>query len=347
MKDKQDKIFLQALQGKTFKRPPFWMMRQAGRYLPEYQAVRARTGGFLNLVYNSEMAAEVTMQPLRRFDMDAAILFSDILVVPHALGLDLKFAEGEGPTLPPIRDVASVPEFHQGRFDETLSPIYETIRQIHRAFNAEDMTDKTLIGFAGAPWTVACYMVEGRGSRDFLHVKGWAYRDPDGFSRLIELLTQATIRYLDGQIRAGAEAVQLFDSWAGVLDDRHFQSWVIEPTITIIEAIRKTHPEIPVIGFPRGAGPKYVDYVAQTGVDGISIDPNIPPEWATALQKKATVQGNLDPVCLLQGGAELDYAIDHILTHLASGPYIFNLGHGIHKDTPISHVERLVARLRG
>jgi len=342
-----EKPFLQALAGKSSSHTPLWFMRQAGRYLPEYREVREKAGGFLKLAFNPELATEVTMQPIRRFGMDAAILFSDILVVPMMLGQDVAFAQGEGPVLKPIRSVEDIPVLTQSDFEKTVTPIAETIGLIRDKLTSESFSDTALIGFAGAPWTVACYMVEGGGSRDFLHTKRWAYADPEGFSRLIREITEATVLYLERQVEAGAEALQLFDSWAGILDEEQFKRWVIEPTRYIMKRLRLSCPDIPVIGFPRGAGNFYQEYAQKTDVDALSLDSQVPLHWAAnVLQKIKPVQGNLDPVCLLAGGDALVSATEKILDELSQGPFIFNLGHGIIKETPPAHVEQLVKIIR-
>lgn len=342
------KPVLEVLRGKVQKTPPVWLMRQAGRYLPQYREIRARQGGFMDLVMSPDLAAEVTMQPIRAFGMDAAILFSDILVIPHALGQSVTFAEGEGPRLDPLRESAALARLSQVRFGETLAPVCETVRLTRAALTREGFDKTALIGFSGAPWTLACYMVEGGGSRDFLNVKQWAYQDPGGFGDLIDVLTQAVIDYCNMQIEAGAEIIQIFDSWAGVLDHTLFARWVIRPTREIVESLRARHPDIPVIGFPRGAGRMALDYAQITKVSGLSIDPQIAPKWAaTVFQPVVPVQGNLDPSCLRAGGVALEAAVEDILAHLSQRPFIFNLGHGIIKDTPPAHVADLVGMIRG
>jgi uroporphyrinogen decarboxylase len=337
------KPFLRALRGEACERPPFWLMRQAGRYLPEYRAMRAKAGSFLDLCFNPELAEEVTLQPLRRYGMDAAILFSDILVVPHALGQPLDYVEGEGPRLDPVRSAEDLARLSAERLHERLAPVYETVDRLSRSLPAET----ALIGFAGSPWTVACYMVEGGGSKEFAQVKAWAYRDPDGFSALIDMLVAATVDYLSAQIAAGAEAVQLFDSWAGVLPAPQFRRWVVEPTARIVTALRAGHPDVPVIGFPRGAGLLYAEYADATGVDALGLDTAVPPEWAAlTLQTRLTVQGNLDPIMLVAGGEALSAAARNVLEALAGGPFVFNLGHGVVQSTPPKHVGQLAALLR-
>lgn len=337
------KPMLAALAGEVRARPPFWLMRQAGRYLPEYRELRAKAGSFLDLCYNPDFAVEVTLQPLRRYGMDAAILFSDILVVPHALGQPLAYLEGEGPKLDPVRNVEDLKRLSRDRFHETLAPVYETVRRLSTAI--PDGT--TLIGFAGAPWTIACYMVEGAGSKEYAHVKRWAYGDPAGFGQLIDLIVEVTADYLCRQIEAGAEVVQLFDSWAGVLPVAEFRRWVIEPTRRIVALVKAKHPNTPVIGFPRGAGHAYEEYVAEARVDAVGLDTTVPPAWAAqTLQTRLPVQGNLDPIMLAAGGKALETATRDILEALAGGPFVFNLGHGVIQSTPPQHVADLTRILR-
>jgi len=337
------KAFLRALSGETVTPPPFWLMRQAGRYLPEYREVRAKANGFLDLCYTPEKATEVTLQPLRRFGFDAAILFSDILVVPDALGQNVAFREGEGPVLTPVRSAEQIAALSIDGFQNHLKPVFETVKRLSKAIPPTT----ALIGFAGAPWTVATYMVEGSGSKDFMETKKLAYSQPRVFKGLIDLLVQATGDYLVAQIDHGAEAVQLFDSWAGALPEEEFGKWVIEPTRQLVERIKSERPGVPVIGFPRGAGALYLPYVERTGVDAVSLDTGIPLLWAAeTLQPKVTVQGNLDPVMLIAGGEALDNAIDHVLKTLSRGPFIFNLGHGILPSTPPENVARLAARVK-
>lgn len=341
------KPILDVLNGHTPSMPPVWMMRQAGRYLPEYMELRGKAGSFLDLVYNPDFAAEVTMQPIRRFGMDAAILFSDILVIPQALGQGLAFKAGEGPVLPPVRTSEDFQGFYDVDIHKTLSPIYQTIKNVRAMLRDEGYDQTALIGFAGAPWTVACYMVEGRGSRDFINTKRWAYADPDGFDALIDLVTQATADYLIAQADAGAEALKLFDSWAGILDEMLFERYVIGPAQKIMAAIRAKHPDIPVIGFPRGGGVMYPRYVTQTGVSAVALDQTLPADWAADhVQTLCPVQGNLEPFCLLAGGTALEKEVKRIKSVLGKGPFIFNLGHGIHKETPIAHVEKMLDVLR-
>ncbi len=333
---------LETLRGKIADRKPVWLMRQAGRYLPEYRALRAEKGGFLELVYDSEAAAEITLQPIRRFGFDGAILFSDILIVPHALGQDLQFLAGEGPHLSPrLVDVALeslTPAPHH--FD----PIYETVRLCRQQLPA----DVTMLGFAGSPWTVATYMVAGQGSKDHHVARTMAYGDPVAFGAIIDAIIESSITYLSGQIEAGAEAVQLFDSWAGSLSPAQFERWVIEPTVRIVDAVRARHPDIPIIGFPKGAGGKLPAYARETGVDALGVDETVDPFWANReLPEGLPVQGNLDPLLLIAGGEQLDKGAEQVLKAFEGRPHVFNLGHGIDKTTPIANVERLLAIVRG
>ncbi len=332
---------LDCLQGRKSAVPPVWFMRQAGRYLSEYRALRAEKGGFLDLVYDSEAACEVTLQPIRRFGFDGAILFSDILIVPHAMGQKLEFLAGEGPKLSPPLAESELSDLQadQTRYD----PIYETVRLCRNQLSP----DVTMLGFAGSPWTVATYMVAGEGSRDQHDARAMAYRDPTKMSAIIGAIVDQTISYLRGQIEAGAEAVQLFDSWAGSLAPDEFDRWVIEPNARIVAALKQSHRDIPVIGFPKGAGEKLPRYAQRTGVDAIGLDETIDPQWAhAALPDGMPVQGNLDPLLLLAGGEQLDAAIVHILESLKDRPHIFNLGHGIDRRTPIEHVEQALSTLR-
>jgi uroporphyrinogen decarboxylase len=335
------KPLLATLKGERQDIPPVWLMRQAGRYLPEYRALRAEKGGFLALVNDSEAAAEVTLQPIRRFGFDGAILFSDILMVPNALGQALSFGVGEGPALaPPLVNhaLASLqPDL------TILDPVYVTVARVAAALPAET----TFLGFAGSPWTVATYMVAGHGSRDQSETRRYAYADPDAFAEIIDAIVDCTVDYLSRQIEAGVEAVQLFDSWSGSLSPAQFERWVIAPNAAIVAAIHERHPGVPVIGFPKGAGEKLPAYARGTGVDAVGVDETIDPEWAAAnLPAGMPVQGNLDPLALIAGGATLDSAIDRVLAAFAGRPHVFNLGHGILQDTPIGHVEALLARVR-
>ncbi|MBV8118957.1 MAG: uroporphyrinogen decarboxylase [Alphaproteobacteria bacterium] len=332
------KPLLRALAGEIVVPPPWWLMRQAGRYLPEYRAVRGRVRSFVELCLNPALASELTLQPVRRFGMDAAILFSDILLLPYALGQALDFREGEGPVLDPVSDRHGVARLASTPALPRLEAVLETVRQVRAALGART----ALIGFAGAPWTVATYMVEGGGSRDFRRVKGWAYRDPRGFGELIDLLTEATTEFLAAQIAAGAEVVQLFDSWAGVLPDREFARWVIEPTARIVSEIKRRHPDCPVIGFPRGAGVLYERYVNETCVAAVSLDTTLPADFACRkLGSHVALQGNLDPVLLLTGGDSLARAVGQLCHSFAGMRWVFNLGHGVLPETPPENVAAL------
>lgn len=336
-----EKPILSVLRGAVPSTPPVWFMRQAGRYLPEYRALRAEKGGFLDLVYEEASAAEVTLQPLRRFGFDGAILFSDILIVPHAMGQTLTFTAGEGPRLSPRMDEEPL---------SSLTPVPERLQAIYRTVatvKADLPPAATLIGFAGSPWTVATYMVAGEGSKEQASARLMAYGNRLRFQELIDEIVRVTADYLAGQVAAGAEAVQLFDSWAGSLAPAEFERWVIEPTRTLVEALRERCPGVPVIGFPKGAGAKLPDYARLTGVDAVGLDETVDPAWAhRALPEGLPVQGNLDPMALLAGGAPLTDAIRRIKSELADRPHIFNLGHGISKDTPIAHVEAALTEIR-
>ena len=335
------KPLLDVLKGSKADTPPIWLMRQAGRYLPEYRALRAEKGGFLALATDPEAAAEVTLQPIRRFGFDGAILFSDILMVPWALGQDLSFGVGEGPRLAPalvdtaLAALEAVPE--------RLDPVYATVAKVAAALPPET----TFLGFAGSPWTVATYMVAGQGSKDQGETRRAAYRDPQAFAEIIDAIAAMTVDYLSAQIENGVEAVQLFDSWAGSLSPAQFERWVIAPNAAIVAGLKARHPDTPIIGFPKGAGGKLPAYARETGVHALGLDETVDPLWADAnLPKHMPVQGNLDPLALIAGGAALDEAIDRVLAAFADRPHIFNLGHGILPDTPIEHVEALLARVR-
>jgi uroporphyrinogen decarboxylase len=332
---------LAVLRGERRDPPPVWLMRQAGRYLPEYRELRASKGGFLELCYDPESAAEVTLQPIRRFGFDGAILFSDILVIPHALGQELSFTTGEGPRLtPPLKDAAlealrTAPE--------RLSPIYETVRRVAAALPPET----TFLGFAGAPWTVATYMVAGEGSKDHADARALAYRDPAAFHAIIDAIVDATIIYLGGQIAAGVHAVQIFDSWAGSLAPAEFERWVTAPTVRIVDALHARYPDIPVIGFPKGAGGRLAAYAREVRPDAIGLDETVDPAWAdSVLPKGLPVQGNLDPLALLAGGVALEEGATRIRKAFANRPHVFNLGHGITPQVPVAHVERLLELVR-
>jgi uroporphyrinogen decarboxylase len=337
------KKLLNVLAGKHETVPPIWLMRQAGRYLPEYRMVREKAGGFLDLCFNPELAAEVTLQPVRRFGFDAAILFSDILVVPLALGRKVEFQVGEGPKLEPL-DAAGLSGLRETIDTRVVAPVYETVRRVKALLG----NNTALIGFCGAPWTVATYMIAGGATPDQAPARLLAYRDPDNFVQLINRLVEASVEYLVGQLEAGAEVVQIFDTWAGVLGPNQFERWCIAPTQKIVEGVRRRIPVAKIIGFPRGAGAMALPYVEMTGVSAIGID------WAferaiarDTLQPRVPVQGNVDPLALLAGGTALDREVDDVMKELGSGPLIFNLGHGILPETPIAHVERMLKRVRG
>ncbi len=324
--------------------PPIWLMRQAGRYLPEYRAIRDKSGSFLDLCFNPKCAAEVTLQPIRRFGFDAAILFSDILVVPHALGQHVNFEEGIGPKLDPLQDPAAIARLRRDIDQARLEPVYEAIERVRSELPAQ----VALLGFCGAPWTVATYMIAGGGSADQLPARLFAYRFPDAFGQLIDILVEASAGYLIRQFTAGVDAVQVFDSWAGVLPAAEFRRWCIEPCARIATAVRKKIPQAKIIGFPRGAASELGRYLDDVAVDAISLDWTVELGFAREhVQSRRPVQGNLDPLALLVGGTALDRSIDAILEAFSSGPFIFNLGHGILPETPIAHVERLVTRVRG
>lgn len=334
---------LKALQGQQSDKPPIWLMRQAGRYLPEYRETRKEAGSFLDLCYSPELAHRVTMQPIVRFQFDAAILFSDILVVPDALGQKVSFVEGQGPVLEALEDRDAILALKREGFAERLAPVFETVRLLDRSL--EDET--TLIGFCGAPWTVATYMIGGRGSPDQAAARSMAYREPETFQILIDLLVDVSAQYLLAQVDAGAQVLQIFDSWAGNLPEGEFRRWCIEPNRKIVEKVRAARNDTPIIGFPRGAGPLYRAFVEETGVNGVSCDTSLPLAYIRdELQPLATVQGNLDPLLLVAGGEALDRRVDEICDALSGGPFIFNLGHGIVPQTPPEHVARLVERVR-
>ena len=336
--------FIDVLSGRRKGVPPIWMMRQAGRYLPEYRAVRAQAGGFLDLCFTPELAAEVTLQPIRRFGFDAAIIFSDILVIPYALGRDVRFEAGEGPRLDPLDTPEKINTLARQADFKKLEPVYEALRRVRSALAPE----VALIGFCGAPWTVATYMVAGQGTPDQGPARMIAYQHPDAFAKIIDALVENSIEYLLGQLKAGADALQIFDTWAGILPPREFARWSIEPTRRIVAGIRAKVADAKIIGFPRGAGALLADYVDATNVDAVSIDWTAEPRSIRErVQSKVAVQGNLDPLALIAGGGSLDRAIDDVLANYAAGRLIFNLGHGILPETPIAHVERMVKRVRG
>jgi uroporphyrinogen decarboxylase len=336
------KPILEVLSGKRQSVPPVWFMRQAGRYLPEYRALRVRAGSFLKLCFTPELAAEITLQPIRRFGFDAAILFSDILVVPHALGRSVSFETGEGPRLKPL-DISDVDALRTEADAAVLAPVYETVRLVKRDLP----TGVALVGFCGAPWTVATYMIAGRGTPDQAPARMFAYRAPEAFARLIDILVDVSSDYLVEQIKAGAEAIQIFDTWAGVLPPREFLRWCVDPVRRIIEKVRREVPDAKIIGFPRGCGASLTTYLDQVPINAVGLDWAAEPAFVRQhVQSRAAVQGNLDPLVLLAGGDALDLAIDDVLANFAAGPFIFNLGHGILPETPIAHVEQTLRRVR-
>lgn len=340
------KPLLRALSGEAVWPPPAWLMRQAGRYLPEYRELRAQAGDFVTLCTTPELAAEVTLQPIRRYGMEAAILFSDILMVPWALGQPLRFAEGEGPLLEPLRDADSIAALDPSVVAARAAPIMETVARV-RAGLAAEAPRTTLIGFAGGCFTVACYMLEGRGSKEFPAARGLAYADPALFGRLIRTLQEASVEYLVAQVEAGAEALMIFDSWAGMLSPSQFRRWVIEPTASITRALKRRCPGVPLIGFPRLAGPLLADYAARAGVDATAMDTGMDPRWAAqAVPAGMALQGNLDPLALVAGGAALEAEARSILAAMRGRPYVFNLGHGIVPQTPPENVTALMRILR-
>jgi uroporphyrinogen decarboxylase len=335
---------LDVLNGRRVAQPPVWMMRQAGRYLPEYRELRSQAGSFLDLCFNPEMAAEVTLQPIRRFGFDAAILFSDILVIPHALGQTVTFAVGEGPQLTPLADESAIDRLPFEVDQTVLAPVYDTVRRVKKSLDPA----VALLGFCGAPWTVATYMIAGHGTPDQAPARLFAYREPKAFQKLVDRLVVNSIDYLRRQIDAGADAVQLFDTWAGVLPPEEFSRWCIEPAARIVEGLRRLVPDAKVIGFPRGAGAGLVDYIDRVPVNGVSVDWMANRNTVKALiQSRVAIQGNLDPLALLAGGDALDRAVDRILNDFSAGPFIFNLGHGIVPETPIANVEQMLRRVRG
>ena len=337
----RERPLLAVLRGERRDPPPVWLMRQAGRYLPEYRELRAQKGGFLDLCYDPDSAAEVTLQPIRRFGFDGAILFSDILVIPHAMGQHLSFTAGEGPRLDP--PLSQAPLSSLVPRPERLEPVYETVRRVAAALPAHT----TFLGFAGAPWTVATYMVAGEGSKDHAAARIMAYREPEAFAELIERIVEITVDYLCGQIDAGVHAVQIFESWAGSLAPDQFERWVIEPTRTIVRTVKARRPGVPVIGFPKGAGGKLAAYAEGTMVDALGIDETVDPLWAdSVLPPGLPVQGNLDPLALLTGGEALESAVRRIRQAFAARPHVFNLGHGILPQVPVDHVERLLELVR-
>jgi uroporphyrinogen decarboxylase len=339
-----ERRFLLPLRGQAISPPPIWLMRQAGRYLPEYREVRAKAGSFLNLCYSPELAAEVTLQPIRRYGFDASILFADILIVPDALGQKVAFVEGEGPKLDPIRSVAGLKCLDRSKAETKYKIIAETVARLR-----QDLPNETaLIGFCGAPWTVATYMVEGAGSKDQAAARLWAYQDRDGFQQLIDLLVDASVDYLSLQVEAGADALQIFDSWAGSLPENEFNQWVVEPTRKIRAALKARFPNVPVIGFARGSGVQNLAYGQRSGVDALSCETEMPLSFMreTLAGAGMPVQGNLDPLLLVSGGAALEARVREIVETMRGVPFIFNLGHGIVPQTPPENVGKLVSLVR-
>jgi len=338
------KPLISALTGQAGSPVPIWLMRQAGRYLPEYRRTRAKAASFLEFCFTPDLAVEASLQPIRRYGLDGAILFSDILVLPHALGRKVEFVEGKGPVLEPLRSPEELDRLTLPAVRENLAPVFETLRRMRR----ELPKDVTLIGFAGAPWTVACYMVEGKGGGDFQGARRLAYRAPEMFARLIDLLSDATIDYLSAQVEAGAEALQVFDSWAGCLAEAELRRWSLAPLARIVAALKQRHPSVPVILFPRGAGVLYRDFALASGAAALSLDSSLPLAWAAEeLQPRTALQGNLDPLLLVEGGEAMRQGAERILRILGNGPFVFNLGHGVLPDTPPEHVAELVDLVRG
>lgn len=339
--DRTECKILEVLKGKTFDVPPIWMMRQAGRYLPEYRELRKKAGSFLNLCYTPKMAAEVTLQPIKRFGFDAAILFSDILVIPDAMGRTVRFVEGEGPKLDPI-SVEEIPQLKDDEKIEHLDCVMETVSIVR-----SKLSDETaLLGFCGAPWTVATYMIAGHGTPDQAPARLFSYQYPDAFENLLNILSVFSAKYLVRQLKAGADAIQIFDSWSGVLGEKEFERWCVKPVQKIVDLVRKEIPDAKIIGFPKGAGLLYKDYRQKTGVNCLGLDWSVPSSFSKELQNAGAVQGNLDPMRLIAGGRALDEGVDDIMSDLGQGPLIFNLGHGITPQTPIENVERMIKRVR-
>jgi uroporphyrinogen decarboxylase len=335
------RVVVDVLNGQSVFPPPVWMMRQAGRYLPEYRETRRKAGSFLDLCYNPDFAVEVTLQPIRRFGFDASILFSDILVVPHALGRDLRFEEGSGPQMTPLA-AEEIGRLDGARFHESLAPVYETVGRLRKQLPDET----TLIGFCGAPWTVATYMIAGHGTPDQAPARLFAYRQPERFGVLLDILSDFSAAYLSRQIEAGADVVQIFDSWSGVLDEISFELYCVRPVERIVRRVRSVHPDVPIIGFPKGAGQLYGSYRAKTGVTALGLDWTVPLRQAVQMQDEGAIQGNLDPLRVVAGGKVLEEGVDRILTMLGGGPLVFNLGHGITPDAPIEHVEAMLRQIR-
>lgn len=334
--------FNNVLQGQVTESIPIWLMRQAGRYLPEYREVRANAGDFLNLCYTPNLASEVTLQPIDRYGFDAAIIFSDILVVPHALGQKVWFEAGEGPKLSPIKSLSDLPDFNRDTFLEFLNPVFEALNLTRSKLS----NDKSLIGFSGAPWTLACYMINGQGSRDYQNVRLFARENPTKFKEILDVLVEAISIYLVKKIEAGADVLQIFDSWSGVLSPDEFNLYCIEPTKIIIENVKKSYPNVPIIGFPRGAGFNYYPYIEKTGIKAVSCDQTIPLTEIQNMQKQICVQGNLDNLLLLNGGKLMVEEAEKICRELGQHPFIFNLGHGVIKETNPDNVALLVETVK-
>ncbi len=336
-----DRDIVRVINGETLTTPPIWMMRQAGRYLPEYKETRKQAGGFLDLCYNPELAVEVTLQPIRRFGFDAAILFSDILVIPDALGVGVRFEEGRGPIVETV-DEERIDTLVSDSVINHLSPVLETVERLRECLPQET----ALLGFCGAPWTVATYMIAGHGTPDQGPARQFALNSPVAFQKLMDVLVEASSQYLIAQLDNGADAVQIFDSWASVLDEDQFEKWCVKPVAEIVKKIRAVRPEAKIIGFPKGVGAFYKGYAKITGVDMIGLDWTIPMSFAQELQTDSPIQGNLDPKRLIAGGSPLDQGIDAVLENLADGPLVFNLGHGITPETSIEHVQQMVTRVK-
>lgn len=336
-----EKSVMRVLEGESVYPPPIWMMRQAGRYLPEYRELRRTSGTFLDLCYTPELACEVTLQPIRRFGFDAAILFSDILVVPHALGRDLRFSEGHGPLLTPI-SVDDINAIDSSLFHVNLKPVYEAVHLVRSRLDV----DKTLLGFCGAPWTVATYMIAGKGTPDQAPARLFAYRHPEAFDKLLGLLADCSADYLIRQLQSGADAVQIFDSWSGVLDEAMFERACVQPVARMVARVRSVVPQAKIFGFPKGCGGLLRGYRAKTGVDAVGLDWAMPEWLAQEIQQSGPVQGNLDPLRVVAGGDALESGVADVLRVLGNGPFIFNLGHGITPEAPLEHVARLVELVR-
>ena len=345
--ENKTKLLTRILNGEKTERVPFWFMRQAGRYLPEYRELRQNAGSFLDLVYNPEWASEVTLQPIRRYGMDGAILFSDILVIPHALGQPVTFETGKGPILQALESEKDFEKLDIEKIHETLLPVYETVKNVRQKLEKEKLDHVSLIGFCGSPWTVICYMIEGGSSKNFDKTRKWATENPDSFSKLVDIVTDASILYLSKQIEAGAEIIQLFDSWAGLLRAGDFEKWVIEPTARIVKTLKLNYPDIPVIGFPRQDGNELIRYAENTAINGLGLDYGVSQDWAVKnLPENLVLQGNLHPEILLAGGNDMEKQTEDILGKFADRTHIFNLGHGIIKETSPENVERLCEIIR-